>query len=163
MPSLTSESVVLVVRNLLLHNAGFRPDPSPQFWSPEFGCNQSSTYYPKETFDCQAQILNGVLNQDLIYPTGSRYLYSDLSMITMMYVVGTLARRLNYVTGGDLRTDCAAGLFSGEVLDRDEVHPIDQCYYEAYVRKYVVAAAEMEGKSRSTHCAYVDNSCIFMA
>ena len=30
--------------------------------------------------------------QSLEYSPGSRYIYSDLSMITLMYVVGTLAR-----------------------------------------------------------------------
>lgn len=47
-----------------------------------------------------------------------------------MYVVGTLARTLGYIGVGDLYPGCYnASLGLGG--------PNDQCYFEAYVRKYV--------------------------
>jgi len=54
------------------------------------------------------------------------------SMITAMYVVGKLAKQMNYVTKADLLPECPIGN-PGE----------DQCYYEAYIRKYVLKPAGM--------------------
>ncbi len=68
------------------------------YYTPEFGCAGSDKYDPPESFDCQPRIYQAVLNQTLINPVGAVYLYSDISMITMMFVVGTLARDLGYVT-----------------------------------------------------------------
>jgi len=82
----------IVVRNLLLHNAGFPPDPNPDYWYPEFGCPQTVNYHPSQDFSCQEKIYLSLMNQTLQNPPGSKYVYSDLSMITMMHVVGTLAR-----------------------------------------------------------------------
>lgn len=89
-----------------------------------FGCPQTHKYYPEEDFSCQEKIYTALLTQassqtqfsppqhyivcdelPLIYvhvlqtlqsPPGSKYNYSDLSMITLMYVVGTLARSVGY-------------------------------------------------------------------
>ncbi len=70
-------------------------------------------------------------------------------MITMMYVVGTLARDLGYITVNDLRESCydASLRYTSEQLgprafSDGVMHPpntgIEQCYYLAYVRKYVI-------------------------
>eukprot|EP00049_Salpingoeca_infusionum_P023339 m.11518 g.11518 ORF g.11518 m.11518 type:complete len:448 (-) comp5738_c0_seq1:1698-3041(-) len=128
------------VLNLMLHNAGYPPDPSPEYWSPEFGCPATTSSDPPEVFSCNTQVFNALLNQTLVYPTGSKYIYSDLSMITMMYVVGTLARRLDYITADDLLPHCAANHSTPAM---NEAGPIDQCYYEAYVRKYVLEKVPM--------------------
>ena len=55
-------------------------------------------YHPNLTFSCQEKIYDSLLNQTLINPIGSIYIYSDLSYITLMYVVGRLARTLRYIT-----------------------------------------------------------------
>jgi CubicO group peptidase (beta-lactamase class C family) len=76
-------------------------------------------------------IFASLLNQSLIYPTGSEYLYSDLSMITMHFVVGTLSRKLKYTTTADLSPACQVAVSqygTGVALT---------CHYEAYVNKYV--------------------------
>ena len=45
-----------------------------------------------ETFTCQPLIYQAVLNQGLINPVGKKFLFSELSFITLTYVIGTLAR-----------------------------------------------------------------------
>lgn len=50
--------------------------------------------------------LFSLLAQTLINPVGSIYVYSDLSMITMQFVVGTLAKNLGYVTPSMLLPGC---------------------------------------------------------
>lgn len=83
----------ITVRNLMLHNAGFPPDPNPGYSSPLFPCPQNSNYHPGQDFSCHDQILNNLLfNQSIVTPPGSVYVYSDLSMITMMFAIGSLVR-----------------------------------------------------------------------
>ena len=80
----------ITLRNLLLHNAGFPPDPNPNYCVyftshcilftalvhsplpyislhnlgyPEFGCPQTANYHPTEDFSCQEMIYHGLLNQ----------------------------------------------------------------------------------------------------
>lgn len=45
-------------RNLLLHNAGFPPDPVPNYWDPAFGCPATSEYHPEQTFSCSERIFH---------------------------------------------------------------------------------------------------------
>ena len=99
-----------------------------------FGCPGSDKTFPPENFDCQQLIYEAVLNQTLINPVGEVFLYSDLSMITMMYVVGKLARELGYVTVNDLKDSCLAAQSSSAVIS----DAADQCYYLAYVTKYII-------------------------
>lgn len=47
-----------------------------------------------------------LLNQTLVNPVGDVYVYSDLSFITLQYVVGTLAKNLGYVTPDMLLPAC---------------------------------------------------------
>jgi hypothetical protein len=37
------------------------------------------------------------MQQTLVNPVGSTYVYSDLSMITMHFIIGGLAQKLGYV------------------------------------------------------------------
>jgi CubicO group peptidase (beta-lactamase class C family) len=60
-------------------------------------------------------------------------------MITMMYVVGTLARDLGYVNVNELKDECISG-GSDDVSSMDGV---TQCYYLAYVHKYVIGHSAM--------------------
>lgn len=52
---------------------------------------------------------HSLLNQKLINPVGVKYVYSDLSMITMQFVIGTLAQNLGYVSNADLLPGCEGG------------------------------------------------------
>jgi len=70
------------------------------------------------------------MEQTLINPVGSKYVYSDLSMITGMYVVGHLARTLGKIKPNELRYECSKNLSH----DSPE---IAQCYYEAYAVKEI--------------------------
>eukprot|EP00056_Hartaetosiga_gracilis_P016679 m.5641 g.5641 ORF g.5641 m.5641 type:complete len:461 (-) comp4491_c0_seq1:702-2084(-) len=142
----TNGKETITVRNLMLHNSGYPPDPYPGYWSSEFGCPATPQPYPPEVFTCSKKIFQSLLNQTLINPVGEKYVYSDLSMITMMYVVGTLARRLSYISMEDLNKDCKAAFVNSTTFSNEDTTtalPIDQCYYEAYVRKYVVEQVGM--------------------
>jgi len=134
----------MTVLNLLLHNSGFPADPVPSFNSKEFGCPETSNYYPNEVFTCQSKIYQAILDQTLDNPIGEVYVYSDLSMMTMMYVVGRLAVDLGYVVAADTVPECKVGI-PGE----------EQCYYEAYVRKYVFTAFQM------TSTQYLPNTALW--
>eukprot|EP01095_Lingulamoeba_sp_RSL-Kostka_P016291 TRINITY_DN7924_c1_g1_i1.p1 TRINITY_DN7924_c1_g1~~TRINITY_DN7924_c1_g1_i1.p1 ORF type:complete len:455 (-),score=154.28 TRINITY_DN7924_c1_g1_i1:92-1456(-) len=121
------------VLNCLLHNAGFPPDPDPNYWDPLFGCPETSQTYPQENFSCQTKAWNGLMNQTLENPVGSIYVYSDLSFITLMHVVGKLAKENNYITVSDLIPECNTG-----------GPGVTQCYFEAYLRKYVFETLGMK-------------------
>jgi len=118
--------------NLLLHNAGYPPDPIPGYSETSFGCPQSFYYYPPLSFACQDKIYESLLAQTLVNPVGKYFVYSDLSMITGMYVVGKLAKSLGYISSSDLLLGCDQG-GPGNL----------QCYYEAYVREYVLNPLNM--------------------
>jgi len=120
----------------LLHNAGFPPDPDPDYNAPAFGCPETKFYHPKEMFNCQTKIYYSVMNQTLINPVGAVYVYSDLSFITLMYVTGHLAKSLGYVNDTDLYPGCNTG-----------GPGIDQCYFEAYLRKYVFETLHLQDTS----------------
>eukprot|EP00947_MAST-08B_sp_MAST-8B-sp1_P005402 g5402.t1 len=154
------------VRNCLLHNAGFPPDPTPlNFWEPKFGC--AGAPLPRAmSFNCSERVYRALLAQELVRSPGSAYVYSDLSFITLMYVVGTVAldhglvdphrdfrfrrRRAGEGTGGgaggwrrgeDLSDDCdptrtAAPLGAGPGKSR-------QCAFEAFVRRHVADAMNL--------------------
>eukprot|EP01101_Sappina_pedata_P013658 TRINITY_DN9913_c0_g1_i1.p1 TRINITY_DN9913_c0_g1~~TRINITY_DN9913_c0_g1_i1.p1 ORF type:complete len:451 (-),score=132.88 TRINITY_DN9913_c0_g1_i1:186-1538(-) len=122
------ENITLL--NLLLHNSGFPGDPTPYWYNtPEFGCPETSDFYPNLTFSCQTMIFNALMNQTLENPVGAVYVYSDLNFMTLEVVVGRLARTFNKVAEADLVPGCDIG------------GPwVDQCYGEAYIRKYIFDA-----------------------
>ena len=78
----------ITVRLLLLHAAGFPPDPVPSFNSLSFSCPNSNSPHPALDFSCAEAILAAVYNQTLASAPGSVYLYSDLSMITLLLALG---------------------------------------------------------------------------
>jgi len=123
------------VLNLLLHNAGYPPDPDVNYNDPAFGCPETSKYSPQLNFSCQALVWESLMAQQLENPVGTTYVYSDLSMITLMFVIGTLAQQLKYVSPKDLIQSCAVDPSSPAV---------SQCYFEAYVRIYVAGAFSMK-------------------
>jgi serine-type D-Ala-D-Ala carboxypeptidase len=83
----------ITVRNCMLHNAGFPGDPNPGYSSPIFPCPQNAFYHPGQEFSCDGIILDNLMfNQTLINVPGEVFVYSDLSMITMMFAIGKLVR-----------------------------------------------------------------------
>jgi hypothetical protein len=58
---------------------------------------------------------------------GAVYVYSDLNFITLMYVVGKLARVNDLVQTAELLPACFVSGSPGPWRD--------QCYYEAFVRR----------------------------
>lgn len=83
----------ITVRNCLLHNAGYPGDPNPGYSSPIFPCPENANYHPGQQYTCDDIILaNLKFNQTLINPTGQVFVYSDLSMITLMFAIGKVVR-----------------------------------------------------------------------
>lgn len=119
----------ITVRNLLLHDSGFPPDPVPGYGAASFGCPETAHYHPKLSFSCIPKIYESVLRQTLQNPVGAVYVYSDLSMITAAFTFGKLIQQHNLVSASDLLPSCASTL-SG--------HAAYHCYFEAFVRTQLV-------------------------
>ena len=120
----------VAVRNLLLHNAGFPADPSPGYWEPAFGCPATAanaTGTPALEFNCSQRIYDAVMNQTLSHPPGAVFLYSDLSFISMLYVVGTVIERHALVAEAAFLPACGAPAAAPPSL---RLH----CFFEAYWR-----------------------------
>jgi CubicO group peptidase (beta-lactamase class C family) len=66
------------VRDLLMHQAGYPPDPVPNYNLPEFGCPSAFQPYPVLTYSCSERIFTALLNQTLQYEPRTAWLYSDL-------------------------------------------------------------------------------------
>jgi len=125
------------VRDCLLHQAGYPPDPSPAYNDPAFGCPATSLQSPPLTFNCSELIFDSLLAQDLQYPTGTQWLYSDLSLITMQYVVGTVVAANALVEPADLLPAC------GDADPTRQPGLYKTCHFEAFVRTQVLAGAGM--------------------
>ena len=83
----------VTIEHLLTHSAGFPPDPSPWFWEESFGCppKPQSGGALLEAFSCLPRIYDTVLAQPLGTAPGTAFLYSDLSFMTLQFVVGKIA------------------------------------------------------------------------
>jgi CubicO group peptidase (beta-lactamase class C family) len=128
----------ITVQNLLLHDAGFPPDPSPNYFEMSFGCPETHPPTPPRlAFSCRAKVYHSVLKQYLQNPVGEVYVYSDLSMITLMFVLGKLAKDLRYISFDDLNPLCVGS-------DTETSVGIEQCYYLAYVDKFVIGKVGMK-------------------
>ena len=133
----------ITLRNCLLHNTGYPPDPTPyNYWNPAFGC-KDAPLPSVENFGCSEQIYQSLLTQTLRpnATVGGRYVYSDLSFITLMYVVGTVALERGLVDAGDFLPRCQGGdegESSGASSGRAK-----QCAFEAFVRLRVFAPLNM--------------------
>jgi len=121
------------VLNLLLHNAGFAPDPDPFFNSPQFGCPATSEPGVPLTFSCARKIWASVASSPLPNaPIGSTYVYSDLSFITLHYIIGATAFKYKLVPADALLPRCTAAIKEDPFLPL-----VWSCYHEAFVRLFV--------------------------
>ena len=123
------------VRDCLLHQAGYPPDPTPSYADAVFGCPAAAP--PPLTFSCSERIFASLLAQDLAYLPGTQWVYSDLSMITMQYVIGTIVASRALVTPAALLPSCA----SADPATQPGLYKT--CHFEAFVRTRVFAAAAM--------------------
>lgn len=125
------------VRDLLLHEAGFPPDPVPGYSLPAFACPATAAQpHPPLNFSCVERVLTSVLAQTLAYPPRSQWIYSDLSMITLAFALGGIVEARGLVPRAALRPDCAQGAAPGGGLAR-------MCHFEAFVRLEVIGPAGM--------------------
>lgn len=129
----------ITTRHLLLHSAGFPPDPTPDnFCTPSFACPETVMRPPLErrlSFSCQGEVYGALVRQTLDRAPGEKYAYSDISMIALMFVIGRLVRLHNLAIPSELLPACLHG-FGGQSVDK-RAQPVDQCFFEAFVRKVV--------------------------
>jgi CubicO group peptidase (beta-lactamase class C family) len=155
----------IVVRNLMLHNAGLPPDPTPvSFCAPSFGCPESAVEPPQHralNFSCQPMVLDALMLQPLDNAPGDVFVYSDISMISMMFVIGSIARRAALVAEADLLPACVQRTRRegghASRADRSAAYAcdVDQCYYEAFVRTAVFDAALAGGAAAATPARFM--------
>jgi CubicO group peptidase (beta-lactamase class C family) len=127
---------VIRVMDLLLHQAGYPPDPYPSYDSVTFGCPGSTDYTPPLDFNCSELIFASLLNQTLQYPPTTQWIYSDLSFITMQYVVGSIILSNNLISPSVLLPACSSA-------DTNTPGFLRTCYYEAYLRTVILQQLEM--------------------
>lgn len=96
----------ITVKHLLVHNSGLPAVPPVIFLSKAFGCPEALKPKPQLAFTCQEKIFDAVMAQKLANPIGAKMVYSDLSMITLNYVVGHYAKKLGYVKESDVVKEC---------------------------------------------------------
>ena len=130
----------VTIRNCLLHDAGLPPDPTPfDFWDPRFGC-AGAPLPGTQSFGCSEKIYAALLAQTLTpgATPGAAYVYSDLSFITLMYVVGTVALERGLVQPSDFLMPRCQGASEAARPGMQK-----QCAFEAYVRLHVFGALAM--------------------
>ena len=137
----------VTVLNCLLHNAGYQPDPVPSYYSAEFGCPNIKDYQPALDISCVGQVYSSLMAEKLVTAPGLAYVYSDLSFITLQFVVGSVVVRNRLLSFDDLNSECKDLIasnqnnsHSGETVDwsnDSNKGAVFSCYFEAFVRKEV--------------------------
>ena len=126
----------VTVRNLLLHDAGFPPDPTPGYSDAAFGCPATSQQpHPPLSLSCVEKIFASVLAQALAHPVGTTYVYSDLSMITLLFVVGRVAQRERLVGAADFDLARLPECAHANPPGTGRLYLL--CAYEAYWRLHI--------------------------
>jgi CubicO group peptidase (beta-lactamase class C family) len=128
----------ITIENCLLHNTGFPPDPTPNFWEPTFGC-AGAPLPSSMNFDCSEKAFQAIKTQALRpgATVGGKFVYSDLSFLTLMHVVGHVAFTNKYVTVADFLPQCSRTIPMGPGLQ-------NQCAYEAFVRTHIFSKLGMK-------------------
>jgi CubicO group peptidase (beta-lactamase class C family) len=89
---------------------------------------------PPLTLTCVEQIFEAVLAQTLEAPPGAQYVYSDLSMITLLFAVGRVVARAQpplVRPPGDFRDECVA------LAPKSDSGAYALCAYEAFWRLHI--------------------------
>eukprot|EP00466_Bigelowiella_natans_P000836 jgi/Bigna1/74516/fgenesh1_pg.29_\ len=134
----------ITVTHLLTHTAGFPPDPEPNYWDPKFS-PEACPGNPVRTVEiqglaCANATFKSLMAQRLNTPPGQKYVYSDLSFITLGYIVGSLAETLRDsppITPFDWSDDCVQA-------DRDTPGGLSHaprllCNFAAFVARNVTS------------------------
>lgn len=129
----------ITIVNCLVHNAGFAPDPNPFYNTVAFACPQTSEPAPAEDFSCwNPLIYDSFMSEVLVTPPGEKYVYSDLSFITLQLVVGTVVLNNNLVSEADMSVCMAIPAQSAKNLRTVQNTAADSqhivCAFEAFVR-----------------------------
>lgn len=96
----------ITVRNLLLHNSGLIA---------------FIEYYRK--LSTKEEVIDAIMNAELDYPTGSKYVYSDLGMITLQQIIEKLA-------GKGLDEYLEEKLFKPMGMNRTMYNPSEEFWYD---------------------------------
>jgi len=120
----------ILIRHLLLHNSGLKVDPNPGYSSKVFDCPETHKTSPQQVFTCRNKCFKSLMDETPMHAPGASYEYSDENFMTLMNVVGKIARQNNLVSKDDLRKDCMAVDSTGNDDDGSL-----QCYFEAFARK----------------------------
>jgi CubicO group peptidase (beta-lactamase class C family) len=165
-PGVEPRLAPITVLNLLLHNAGFGPDPVPFFNTPEFGCPATREPGVPLDFSCVRRVWASVASSPLPNaPIGSTYVYSDLSFITLHYLIGATALEEGLVPAEALLPRCVAAMEADPYFA-----PLAwSCYHEAFVRLFVFDLLNLGPKdtlylpppSLTPHCAPTTNDTTY--
>lgn len=111
---------------------------------------------------------SSLLGQVLDRPIGTSYVYSDLSFITLMFVVGHLSETHNYTSPADMLPQCrealsrpanGGGRGSATADNADNAGLRKQCHFEAYFRKHVAAPLGLSPSTGFLPAAVPPSAC----
>jgi serine-type D-Ala-D-Ala carboxypeptidase len=137
----------ITLRNLLLHNSGYPPDPNPSYASTLFACPATSIPSPPLTLSCQDQVYVNLMAQVLENPIGSKMVYSDLSMITLLFIIGRVVTREGYITNLDFDLDRLPECINASIPTGGLYY---SCAYEAYWRLKIKPKLFLNGNNAQT-------------
>lgn len=120
----------ITVLNLLIHDSGLPPGPYPLYSSKDFGCPESFKPRPSLSFSCTSRVYKAVLAQKVVRPIGQETVYSDLSMITLSFIIGKLSKDNHITNEKMLRPDCLNAFADGDP-------GLYICHYEAFLKRHV--------------------------
>lgn len=99
----------ITIRNLLVHDSGLRPD-IPSYKAFDSVANK------------EKGVMNEIYNDTLIYPTGTKMVYSDLNFILMGKII-------EKVTGTSLAKFCEKNIFKPLGMNSTMFNPPDSLVY----------------------------------
>ena len=130
----------ITIEHCLLHEAGFQPDPNPQFWDEAFGCPEINQDPIEEKFTCLNKIYDSIINQELISEPGTSFLYSDISFMTLQLVVGKTVYENQLTTSDELREECTNAIKKSHSKSKSLIYV---CYFESFLRTQVFTSKEL--------------------
>ncbi len=134
----------ITIKHCLLHEAGFQPDPNPQFWDEAFGCPEIYQDPVEEKFTCLNKMYDSIMNQELISEPGTSFLYSDISFMTLQLVVGKTVYENELNINDDLREECISAIKKSHSKSKSLNYV---CYFESFLRTQVFTSKELPNSS----------------